>query len=290
MQHTEVANKRAPLPSTMPVQGPFNLIAPVPMETNHLGNATAALPINAATQNPDNVEYLKCYLDLMNIYEKRFEELLGICRKDCSEMVKNVNVAQLADLNNEAIFTSSADFGGENTQDMIEELRKRFKDAHDALQKADQTPSVWRGNLPRNATVHFRKWAREHITYPYPSEEEKVDLCRVAQVSNTQLNNWFTNYRKRLWKQDQDLLNVDKKKCKRSRKQGERRSKKARVNGVGSANDKAESEDNDDEEDDEEDGDGDEDGDEAEGGAEGELKEDGDDNEDEEDLDGDDGK
>jgi len=40
-------------------------------------------------------------------------------------------------------------------------------------------------------------WLLSHANHPYPTEEEKHELCRQTQLSLNQLNNWFTNARRR---------------------------------------------------------------------------------------------
>ena len=46
----------------------------------------------------------------------------------------------------------------------------------------------------RASTVLF-SWLSDHLHHPYPTKEEKAVLCRNADISTTQLRNWFTNVR-----------------------------------------------------------------------------------------------
>jgi hypothetical protein len=55
-----------------------------------------------------------------------------------------------------------------------------------------------RGKLPEAATVLLKKWLFEHWLHPYPSEEEKSLLCSQTHLSLNQINNWFTNARRRI--------------------------------------------------------------------------------------------
>jgi len=57
-----------------------------------------------------------------------------------------------------------------------------------------------RGKLPNDSTSVLKKWILQHWFHPYPSEEEKSYLCHQTGLSLTQLNNWFTNARRRLLK------------------------------------------------------------------------------------------
>ena len=44
----------------------------------------------------------------------------------------------------------------------------------------------------------FDSWLQEH-QHPYPTATQKVALARLTQLSSKQINDWFTNYRKRHW-------------------------------------------------------------------------------------------
>jgi len=55
-----------------------------------------------------------------------------------------------------------------------------------------------RSRLPANAVSIFRQWFFNHLDKPYPSEEEKEDLARKTGLKLVQVNNWFTNARRRI--------------------------------------------------------------------------------------------
>jgi len=55
-----------------------------------------------------------------------------------------------------------------------------------------------RGHLPERAIRHLKGWFYAHRTHPYPSEEEKNVLMEYTGLSKGQINNWFTNARRRL--------------------------------------------------------------------------------------------
>lgn len=54
-----------------------------------------------------------------------------------------------------------------------------------------------RGNLPKWATDYLKQWFFDHIAHPYPTEQEKQDLCKITGLGMTQLSNWFINARRR---------------------------------------------------------------------------------------------
>eukprot|EP01132_Coremiostelium_polycephalum_P000858 gene858-1070_t len=55
-----------------------------------------------------------------------------------------------------------------------------------------------RGKLPGEATSTLKKWLFEHNMHPYPTEEEKLSLANSTSLSFNQINNWFTNARRRI--------------------------------------------------------------------------------------------
>ena len=56
------------------------------------------------------------------------------------------------------------------------------------------------GQLPAHASKILRKWLFAHVERPYPSESEKQELQDSTGLTLVQVNNWFSNARRRILK------------------------------------------------------------------------------------------
>jgi len=52
-----------------------------------------------------------------------------------------------------------------------------------------------RGKLPKETTDFLKAWLHRHSDHPYPSEEEKKQLCHATGLSMSQVSNWMINVR-----------------------------------------------------------------------------------------------
>eukprot|EP00761_Pharyngomonas_kirbyi_P004736 gb/GECH01004741.1/.p1 GENE.gb/GECH01004741.1/~~gb/GECH01004741.1/.p1 ORF type:complete len:453 (+),score=113.07 gb/GECH01004741.1/:1-1359(+) len=71
------------------------------------------------------------------------------------------------------------------------------------------TPSVCRGNLPKTAVEKLRAWLYTHFDHPYPTDDEKETLAQETQLTLTQVNNWFINARRRVWRPIMEKKNTN---------------------------------------------------------------------------------
>ncbi|KAI0629871.1 hypothetical protein C8Q77DRAFT_1280553 [Trametes polyzona] len=59
----------------------------------------------------------------------------------------------------------------------------------------DRPPQRKRGKLPKPVTDFLKEWLHRHSDHPYPSEEEKKQLCHATGLSMSQVSNWMINVR-----------------------------------------------------------------------------------------------
>jgi hypothetical protein len=56
-----------------------------------------------------------------------------------------------------------------------------------------ERPPRKRGKLPKETTDYLKAWLHRHSDHPYPSEEEKKQLCLATGLSMSQVSNWMIN-------------------------------------------------------------------------------------------------
>uniref|UniRef100_A0A8D2ZD35 Myeloid ecotropic viral integration site 3 n=1 Tax=Scophthalmus maximus TaxID=52904 RepID=A0A8D2ZD35_SCOMX len=62
----------------------------------------------------------------------------------------------------------------------------------------DRRNNKKRGIFPKVATNIMRAWLFQHLSHPYPSEEQKKQLSLDTGLTILQVNNWFINARRRI--------------------------------------------------------------------------------------------
>jgi hypothetical protein len=66
-------------------------------------------------------------------------------------------------------------------------------------------PQRKRGKLPKETTDYLKAWLHRHSDHPYPSEEEKKQLCHATGLSMSQVSNWMINVSTMLYLKFQTL-------------------------------------------------------------------------------------
>ncbi|KAF0975786.1 hypothetical protein FDP41_005113 [Naegleria fowleri] len=75
-----------------------------------------------------------------------------------------------------------------------------FNDKDLSFNTAKSKDKSKRFNIPKHARDILMEWLEKHFDHPYPSEEEKEELCKTTKLTMNQINTWFVNSRIRIWK------------------------------------------------------------------------------------------
>uniref|UniRef100_A0AAY4DMZ4 Homeobox domain-containing protein n=1 Tax=Denticeps clupeoides TaxID=299321 RepID=A0AAY4DMZ4_9TELE len=91
--------------------------------------------------------------------------------------------------------------GGENCSDAGDGLDGGVASpspGEDEEADRDRRNNKKRGIFPKVATNIMRAWLFQHLSHPYPSEEQKKQLSQDTGLTILQVNNWFINARRRI--------------------------------------------------------------------------------------------
>ena len=91
----------------------------------------------------------------------------------------------------------------------IAQLKKRYCRPSTGSEDEPTRKSICRHrrySLSSDARNVLKAWVDEHIEDPYPSIEEKQVLAQKGNLSIKQVNDWFTNWRKRHWEDEMIAL------------------------------------------------------------------------------------
>jgi len=159
---------------------------------------TDAIDEDAATaeENAELSSALRQYIELTRRRRKRAEKFYSLLQPFLAEYA-----AAVSEL--EGLAAAEPLLKGTHLSEKIEALKntvkRKFGPMVDTLQK-ECVNKRRRANLSDHAVNVFKAWFRQHFSNPYPTEDEKAELARQAQVSEAQVSNWFVNVRKRYWK------------------------------------------------------------------------------------------
>lgn len=73
--------------------------------------------------------------------------------------------------------------------------------------KSKQRQTSKRKPLDYNQKCILYRWSYDHIDYLYPTIEEKMQFVKQTGLRYDQVNNWFVNTRKRIYKSQKDIDN-----------------------------------------------------------------------------------
>lgn len=134
--------------------------------------------VSFSSDSDDFQHFLETYVELLKRYEKRSLDLLQQSHQAANEFVAQVQQSPVWC----------------RLQDIIKEQQSNF----DALLESDtqKFPERLRRTLMEEWNTHGMPRKRRE-NHPYPTEDEKEQLCQKTGVPKEQIKNWFINQRKR---------------------------------------------------------------------------------------------
>ncbi|XP_020240439.1 homeobox protein knotted-1-like 1 [Cajanus cajan] len=177
--------------------------------------------------DPELDEFMESYCEVLHRYKqelsKPFNEatlflcniesqLSNLCKGTLTMPLENNRSDEAAgtsedELNWEKVeavegYESSAPRPGD--QELKEMLLRKYGGYLSSLRK-EFLKKRKKGKLPKDARMILMDWWNAHYRWPYPTEEEKVQLSEMTGLDQKQINNWFINQRKRHWKPSEDM-------------------------------------------------------------------------------------
>ena len=74
-----------------------------------------------------------------------------------------------------------------------DQIQSQSQQPQQTQQSQVARPQRRRGKLPKPTTDFLKDWLHRHSDHPYPSEEEKKQLCNATGLSMSQVSNWMIN-------------------------------------------------------------------------------------------------
>jgi hypothetical protein len=160
------------------------------------GIDTSSLNSEDLQKNKEREEFLIKLEQLKEKYKEELEKLNKVCEDFCNKMMNLLREQS----NIRPILEQETHLKMSVIQHKFDYVRNQLKqnvcNAILILQKQyNQVQTKKKRVLPKKATEGLSQWFYEHISDPYPSEEEKIMLAAGGGLTITQVNNWFGNKR-----------------------------------------------------------------------------------------------
>ncbi|KAL2325591.1 hypothetical protein Fmac_024649 [Flemingia macrophylla] len=178
-------------------------------------------------EDPELDEFMESYCEVLHRYKQKLsnpfrEATLFLCNIESQLSNLSKGTLTIALDNNhtdKAVGTSEDELSWEKVeaiegykssapsssdQDLKEMLLRKYGGYLSSLRR-EFLKKRKKGTLPKDARMILMDWWNTHYRWPYPTEEEKVQLSELTGLDQKQINNWFINQRKRHWKPSKDM-------------------------------------------------------------------------------------
>ncbi|KAK6922255.1 KNOX1 [Dillenia turbinata] len=170
--------------------------------------------------DPELDEFMETYCDILVKYKsdlaRPFVEAATFLNKIEMQLGNLCSTTSSSrTITDEGTVSSDEEFSG--GEEEMQEAQPRCEDRHlkDSLfrrfgshigtLKQEFSKKKKKGKLPKEARQTLLGWWNLHNKWPYPTEADKMALSQSTGLDQKQINNWFTNQRKRHWKPSENM-------------------------------------------------------------------------------------
>lgn len=186
------------------------------------------LSLRQIGDDPDLDHFMESYCQILHKYKEELskpfnEATIFLCNieSQLTQLCKGTITISSSDFNNPAsdheasedemscVKVEGSVEGGHGTicsgnKELKEMLLRKYGGYLSSLRK-EFLKKRKKGKLPKDARKTLMEWWNVHYRWPYPMEEEKLQLSEMTGLDIKQINNWFINQRKRHWKPSEDM-------------------------------------------------------------------------------------
>jgi len=152
-------------------------------------------PAAQQQQSAERAEFLFRLEQLKERYKEELEKLNQVCNEFCTRLNNLLRYqSELRPISEQERQMKINGF--QHKFDYVRnQLRQNVCNAVITLQKQFNQTKKKKRSLPKKASDMLSNWFYDHLSDPYPSEEEKTMMAATCGLTMTQINNWFGNKR-----------------------------------------------------------------------------------------------
>jgi hypothetical protein len=143
--------------------------------------------VSFSSDSDDFQHFLETYVELLKRYEKRSLDLLQQSHQAANEFVAQVQQSPVWCRLQDIIKEQQSNFDAlleSDTQKFPERLRRTLMEEWNT----HGMPRKRRENLSKEKVKLLKEWFDEHAHHPYPTEDEKEQLCQKTGVPKEQVS------------------------------------------------------------------------------------------------------
>jgi hypothetical protein len=119
----------------------------------------------------------------------------------------NHNMQNNGSYQTQNVINMNINMGHGNINNSYQHMNGSYHNSHQNSHNLNRSSATQkRARLPAHSVSTLKEWFFRHSDNPYPTEEEKEEFTRKLALTLLQVNNWFTNARRRLLPHSRELM------------------------------------------------------------------------------------